>query len=500
MKYGLGAPFTERFFDLALPGMTEPVAGFVGLIVANSFMKREFGSKLIKEVLPRLDLTCVVDSSGAYIPGHGTPTAILFGRNRAPVQSVVRTVRGIRGEPAAPEVPSRGLVWCAIVAQADEARSTSPFISTEDTPRQVLAIHPWNMGGGGAAGLQEIIEGKWQRLNSVASEIGITSVNGDDDAFTFDDVRAARRLGIRHVQALVIGDRVRDYRISDAVWAVWPHGADFEVLPLEEIPDIATQLWPFRTTISKRKRFGTPMLERGLTWYEFQELYPSKLRTPLIITFAFVATHNHFVLDRGGYVFNRSAPVIKLPDNASTDEYLGLLGLLNSSTACFWIKQVCHNKGGQGINEGAKAEAWERFLEVTGTRLELFPLAADAPIDLARALDAAAEKLAKTLPAAVISRGTPTREALDAAHAAAASMRRTLVTLQEELDWRCYCLYAVVDETPQHPAPPPLHLGERAFEIVMARQIAAASRGAGARLLSGRTTVRGRQVPACALR
>jgi hypothetical protein len=27
----------------------------------------------------------VVDTSGAYIPGHGTPTVILFGRHRAPV-------------------------------------------------------------------------------------------------------------------------------------------------------------------------------------------------------------------------------------------------------------------------------------------------------------------------------------------------------------------------------------------------------------------------------
>jgi hypothetical protein len=36
------------------------------------------------------------------------------------------------------------------------------------------------------------------------------------------------------------------------------------------------------------------------------------LRTPLSIAFAFVATHNHFALDRGGKVFNRSAPVIKL--------------------------------------------------------------------------------------------------------------------------------------------------------------------------------------------
>ncbi len=61
-------------------------------------------------------------------------------------------------------------------------------------------------------------------------------------------------------------------------------------------------------------------------------------RTPLSIAFAFVATHNHFVLDRGGKVFKQSAPVIKLPAGATKAEHLGLLGLLNSSTACFWMK------------------------------------------------------------------------------------------------------------------------------------------------------------------
>jgi hypothetical protein len=85
MKYSLGAPFTERFFELAGTGRGAHPAGFVGQITANSFMKREFGKKLIEEVLPRLDLTHVVDTSGAYIPGHGTPTVILFGRHRAPV-------------------------------------------------------------------------------------------------------------------------------------------------------------------------------------------------------------------------------------------------------------------------------------------------------------------------------------------------------------------------------------------------------------------------------
>src|SRR5208283_1743503 len=103
------------------------------LIVANSFMKREFGTKLVEDVLPNLDLTHIVDCSGAYVPGHGTPTAILFGRNRAPVQSLVRKVCCIRGEPAAPEDPAKGLVWCAILAQTDDLDSTSAFISTEDT-------------------------------------------------------------------------------------------------------------------------------------------------------------------------------------------------------------------------------------------------------------------------------------------------------------------------------------------------------------------------------
>jgi hypothetical protein len=137
--YGLGAPFTERFFDLAQEGTNDQAAGFVGLIVANSFMKAEFGKKLICEVLPRLDLTHVIDSSGAHIPGHGIPTVILFGRNRRPVTSLVRTVRGIRGELPPPTDPAHGKVWSAIIAQTDLAPSTSDYISTEDTPRGHLS-------------------------------------------------------------------------------------------------------------------------------------------------------------------------------------------------------------------------------------------------------------------------------------------------------------------------------------------------------------------------
>ena len=158
MKYALVVPFIERFFDLALDGRTGPAAGYVGLIVANSFMKREFGKKLIEETLPRLDLTHVVDTSGAYIPGHGTPTALLFGRNRSPVENVVRTVMGIEGEPATPDNPARGLVWSAILRLIDQVDSESEFVSVADAPRSSFGRHPWTIGGGGATDLKELIE------------------------------------------------------------------------------------------------------------------------------------------------------------------------------------------------------------------------------------------------------------------------------------------------------------------------------------------------------
>ena len=64
--YALTVPFMKLFFALAKTGERP---GWVGQITSNSFMKREFGSKLIEDFLASMDLRLVVDTSGAYIPG-----------------------------------------------------------------------------------------------------------------------------------------------------------------------------------------------------------------------------------------------------------------------------------------------------------------------------------------------------------------------------------------------------------------------------------------------
>ena len=48
-----------------------------------------------------------------------------------------------------------------------------------------------------------------------------------------------------------------------------------------------------------------------------------------------------------------------------------------------------------------------------------------------------------------------------------------MIAIQEDLDWRCYQLYGLTDEALDSKEPPDIALGERAFEIVLARRVAA---------------------------
>ena len=267
--------------------------------------------------------------------------------------------------------------------------------------------------------------------------------------------------------------------LRPATAVVFPYDANLR-RSLDSLPELRVRYgWAYRIRFSRSVAISaTNVEERGLRWYEYQQFFRDRAAyVPHASPFAFVATHNHFVLDRGGKVFKQSAPVIKLPAGATEDDHLGLLGLLNSSTACFWMKQVFHNKGGQCRTRGSKGEQdalgrsiriqWHTGLEQLSTRRVY------TPIDLARALDSAAQRFAANLPAAICARAVPTREALDAARAEAESTRARMIALQEELDWRCYRLYGLLEDAPEHPDPPPLRLGERAFEIVMARRMAA---------------------------
>ena len=473
-QYALTVPFMELFHDLAKGGVENP--GWVGQITSNSFMKREFGSKLIEEFLVTRDLKRVIDTSGAYIPGHGTPTVIILGRNRSPVGDTVRAVLGVRGEPGRPDEPAKGLVWSAIVDHVDEPGFESDWISVADLPRASLGAHPWSLSGGGAPEtLKAIEEATNTSLRHLQKRIGFFGDSHADEIFFLPDRYARRLPRSPALHSASRGDEVRDWDAASSEVALLPYSDGGSILSLPAMGGAVDRyLWRFRTTLGSRSTFGGgTYFTSGRDWYAWHQLPRDEHTSELSITFAFVATHNHFVLDRGGKVFNRSAPVIKLPEGASEDDHLRLLGVLNSSVACFWLKQVCHDKGSQSGSGGFMHDEWEVFYEFTGTNLKNFPLPSSYPLERTRILDNLAQKLDAHAPAAIAVAAVPTSETLETARSGSQRIRALMIAQQEELDWECYRLYGLIDEDLTHGGElPGIALGERAFEIALARALA----------------------------
>ncbi|MEZ4444913.1 MAG: BREX-2 system adenine-specific DNA-methyltransferase PglX [Polyangiaceae bacterium] len=438
-SYSLGVPFTERFFQLARVG------GAVGMITANSFMKREFGKKLIEEYLPTVNLDRIVNTSGAYIPGHGTPTVLLFGTAEPPLEDQVLAVLAKRGEPTTPEDAEQGHVWRSIADHGEEVGFDDDYVTVARVGRPTLAAHPWSLAGGGASELKELLEARAaQTLGDVCElPIGRAARTGEDDAFAYPQ-HVMRRLELppSWKRELVIGEAVRDWALGELEMITFPYDADcgFRAhdINASSSEHALKLLWPWRTRLAARSTFQGDMADAGLAWFEYMQYTASANATPLSITFAFVATHNHFVLDRGGKVFKQSAPIIKLPEDATEDDHLALLAYLNSSTACFWMKQVFMNKGGSGIGRGIQDEAWEARYEFDGTKLASFPTPVTNKqlVAIAKTLLSLGETMKK-----MVSDTTVEVNQVDSAFA-------TMVALQEELDWTVYVQYGLL--------PPPL--------------------------------------------
>ena len=219
------------------------------------------------------------------------------------------------------------------------------------------------------------------------------------------------------------------------------------------------------------------MLERGLSWYELQELYVEKFRIPLSIAFAEVATHNHFVLDRGGNVFKQTAPIIKLKESATEDDHLALVAYLNSSTVCFWLKQVMMNKGGSGIGRGVQDEAWEARFQFDGTKLGTVPLPQQwqSLVPLAREMTALAVLRSNESPVQILSRARSERihlvdDQIGLARDREIDILRKMVAVQERIDFEVYRLFGLLEGAPAIPTT--IAPGMRPFEVQMVRDAA----------------------------
>jgi hypothetical protein len=345
-------------------------------------------------------------------------------------------------------------------------------MQVEDVSRQELSRHPWRMSVSVAGALIARIE-HGRRLGSMAARIGYGAVTGADDAFL------APRVVFEYCHAepeatvtVVRGSEIRDWEATPREKAFRP-----DVTIGHRFPRHLRRLWPQRTTLESRRDFtARTFAEAGRPWYDWHQVVRTSGTHPLAIAFPSVATIPHFAILRGGITTLQSAPVIKLPESASESDHHGLVALLNSSIAAFWLKQYSQAKGAPSASQLRADEPWEHYYEYAAKRLSDFPLPNELPVELGQVLDACARQLGQLRPSADFLPDVPTTADLGAMRASYESVRGRMIGLQEELDWAIYYEYGLLPEgeaTTSAKVVPILKTEERAFAIVMARRMAA---------------------------
>ena len=393
---------------------------------------------------------------------------------------------GIQSEPTPPEKPELGFVWQSIVRQLDSSPSQDRFISVTDSERSLFHSHPWSLGGGGGSELKALLnETAKQTLGDVATSLGFMAILSEDDAFVAPGLAMARRR--IPSRPFVRGEDLRDWDQTVELNVIFPYTVSGSVSPAE-IPSDSPEgqhFWKYRTTLRNRTMFGKTPEQHGNKWHSYMQMIAARVLSSRLLSFANVSTYNNFVLARERVIFNAHAPTIAFQLGFSESESLALLGVANSSTACFWMRQTCHNKGRPGAESAGADEPYEHRFEFDNTKLKLLPLPARQHTQLPTLLVQTSTAQQSQTPAATLaSWGGPGSGDLRACLARARDewhlQRRQMIAWQEELDWQIYEAFNLVEPSdavsqPERQAtipPEGLELGQRAFEIVLARRLA----------------------------
>lgn len=476
----LGVPFSERFFGLATAG------GFVGFINSNNFMTRDSGVKLIEDVLAKVEIEAIYDTSA--VPWCAVGTVIIVGRRQKPSLSSVRVAVCLRGEDQRGGSPAQGRVWRTLLERGNDDGFQDEVLAVLSVDREIVDKHPWSFLDSRASATLSALERHRLCLKEVTTAIGaacMTRANGV--YFAPRGSLERQRIPKSHVVPNVGGDKVCDWHIDTPDAALFPYGADLAPLAEKELGQVLRFLWPFRTHLWLRREPNGNHRELGLTWWEWSRFQRSRFKSRFFLAYHEIATHNLFVMGRGaqGYAFNQTAPVV-IPKAEYSDEseVLKLLAVMNSSTMSFWMRCRGKPKGAQGVGRGTTTEQWERFYAFGGRRLGKAPLPKledlDALVPYARELDRLGNHYGAALLAGQDVFALATAGRLDGAIEIAIRERTSLLSrmcgLQEELDWLVYELYGLIPagagRVVRAEDAPALALGHRSFEVVLAREAA----------------------------
>ena len=285
--------------------------------------------------------------------------------------------------------PDQSELWEEIAGHHDDTLFLSSRISVSSRTKQEMDQWPWNFDAGGEPTKTLIDAATSFRLREfLASEIGFMFIVGRNDVFMLPP-HAVRQLTLRHelLKPNTFGEETRNYVFHCSTWLIFPY--DTNTLQLLKFDHKSAQyeyFARFEEELSRRPTFSGTFASEGREPYQFHQIPIERAKNPRSIAFPEVATHAHFVFDCIGRGFNQKVPLIKLPTSTSDSNHHLISGLLNSSAALFWLKQVCFNKG------AGEDEERDRF-EYQGNKVEQFPI----PIKVVRELRGKPDALSQSL-------------------------------------------------------------------------------------------------------
>jgi hypothetical protein len=500
-KFQLVSPFFQRSFGLLNQN------GYLGFIVSNAFAKQQFGRPLVEDLFSTIDLEKVVDCSGLMFPGHGTPTCIVFGKNRKPDKnSSVKIIATLAGGGDLRTQPENSPLWATIQAHHDTTDYMDDRIVVgEKTPIE-MSQWPWNLDISAEPTRKELEKAKNRIEDVIEDEIGVATMTNADDIFIMPDHQARKlRLAQNLLRPFQEGFDVRDWSLFSDVEIIVPYNEKAVILPESELDDNTVRyLKLFKSILSNRLSFGNKtFVELGRPWYSFERMNANKYRTSQFITYGNLATHAHFVYWSKLRAYDRNAVVIKLPDKATPNDHHAITGLLNSSAVLYWLRIVCFPR-----REAEEAESGT-YYDFAGSKVQQVPtpetvLENTVYRNTIIALSHACWECGEQLPAlafkklfeqkgeayhgwysvlagyvashALIAKnGFNSAEELNQLHQKALSererLRSEMIALQEEMDWLVYVAYGLIADDGKLTVGAdwkvePLALGERPFELL----------------------------------
>lgn len=358
--FHLLVPFFERAFQMLRPN------GQLGFIVSNGFAKREFGKKLVEEFLPRHKLDEIVDCSGLTFPGHGTPTCIVFGRKldgsndpygsekmrqkvsdpQSDRRSTVRVTATLKGDLRTP--PEESPLWQSIVAHHQVPAYHDEWIAVSDRQKSELAKHPWFFAQEAQGTLSMFQQIRGVKLESICAEpIGAQFITGADDVYVIP-AHLARRAAIPHgyLRRYGTGEDVRDWEVTPSALIIFPYADNLEPISDPFPPALHEFLERHRQHLENLIISGTTRKkDTHLKWFEYRRLARAKLRANCNLIFPQISMYNHCCRSDHSVAFKEKAQAIVLNPQVPADTWSVILGVLNSSSVLFILKQICFNKG-----------------------------------------------------------------------------------------------------------------------------------------------------------